>query len=58
MDAVVGWFWVLFFRLISGRWGYVLAIMMGMIGHEWGHKLVYWVKDVKTKILFLFLWEW
>jgi len=42
------------FRLISGKWSYVLAIMMGMIGHEWGHKLVYWIGKIKTKILFLF----
>ena len=54
MQLLAGLSFLVFFRLICGRWSYVLAIMMGMIGHEWGHKLVYWVKDVKTKILFLF----
>jgi len=54
MQCLAGLGFLVFFRSISSGWSYVLAIMVGMIGHEWGHKLVYWVKGVKTKVLFLF----
>lgn len=41
-------------RLLYGGWSYALVIMLAMVGHELGHKLVYWRRKVKAKILFLF----
>ena len=54
MQLLAGLSFLAILRLLSDGWDYALVIMLAMIGHELGHKLVYWRGKVKAKILFLF----
>lgn len=54
MQLLAGLSFLTILRLLYDGWNYALVIMLAMIGHELGHKLVYWRGKVKAKILFLF----